>query len=68
MSIAGVTFQLRLVTCGKSSCRKGCAAGRPSHGPYWYAIRWNPETGKSRTVYVGKEEPNLTTVERLVNK
>lgn len=60
--VEGITYQKRYVRCGKERCRKGCADGVPSHGPYWYAVGWNPTTGKSFTVYKGKELPKLETL------
>ena len=60
--VEGITYQRRLVACGKDRCRKGCASGRPSHGPYWYAVVWDPKREKSRTHYVGKQLPRLDTL------
>jgi len=68
MHVEGITYQRRMVDCGKARCRKGCASGRAAHGPYWYAVVWNPKTGKSRTEYVGKNEPTLTRIEKMVNE
>jgi hypothetical protein len=48
------TLRLELVNCGKGAC-KSCGAGRPSHGPYWYAY-WK-EDGRTRSSYIGKELP-----------
>jgi hypothetical protein len=60
--IEGVTYQRKFVSCGKERCRKGCASNppRPSHGPYWYAVSWNPKTGKTAQHYIGKNEPKIT--------
>ena len=66
-NIESITYQQRLVVCGKDRCRKGCASGRASHGPYWYAVHWNAKTGKSKTVYIGKNEPTLARIEEMVN-
>jgi hypothetical protein len=60
--IEGVTYQRKFISCGKERCKKGCASGRPSHGPYWYATTWNAKTGKTKTVYVGKHEPKITEI------
>ncbi|MGD9603911.1 MAG: hypothetical protein AB7O21_19625 [Gammaproteobacteria bacterium] len=62
MHIEGITYQRRFVSCGKDRCRKGCASGTPSHGPYWYAIMWNPKTGKTSAKYVGKNEPRISEI------
>jgi len=67
MHVEGITYQRRLVVCGKERCRKGCASGRASHGPYWYAVHWNAKTGKSKTIYIGKNEPTLGRIEQMVN-
>lgn len=58
----GTTYQLRMIDCGKDKCRKGCAGGKPSHGPYWYAVKWNPETGRAKTQYLGKNEPSISDI------
>jgi hypothetical protein len=59
----GTTYQLRMVDCGKhTKCRKGCAGGKPSHGPYWYSVAWNPETGRAKTSYLGKKEPSISEI------
>jgi len=68
MHVEGITYQLKFIACGKLGCRKGCAAGRPSHGPYWYAIQHNPKTGKTRAIYVGKHEPSLSTISAHVTE
>jgi hypothetical protein len=68
MHVEGITYQRKFIACGKLSCRKGCASGRPSHGPYWYAIQHNPKTGKTRALYVGKQEPSLTTISKHVTE
>ena len=57
--VEGITYQRKLINCGKERCRKGCAAGRPSHGPYWYAISWNDKLSKTVAHYVGKELPRV---------
>jgi hypothetical protein len=41
-----VTYEKRIVFCGKPTCSK-------PHGPYWYAY-WTAG-GRVRTVYVGKK-------------
>ena len=61
-AVEGVTYQLRFVACGKDRCRKGCAGGKPSHGPYWYAILHDTKRNKTRTVYKGKRLPPLETL------
>lgn len=58
--IEGVTYQRKFIACGKERCKKGCASGRPSHGPYWYSAQWNPKTGKTQWRYIGKSEPKIT--------
>jgi len=70
--LEGVTYQRKFTDCGKSVCRKGCADGRPAHGPYWYAVVWKPargtaamksgETGRTKTIYVGKELPKVESI------
>jgi len=66
--VEGITYQRMFVLCGKERCRKGCAGGRASHGPYWYAKHWlaprgkaalDGKPGRTKTVYVGKHLPNL---------
>ena len=57
LAVEGVTYQLKRISCGKARCRKGCAQGTPSHGPYWYAISW--AGGKTKQRYVGKELPRV---------
>lgn len=57
LAVEGVTYQLKKISCGKQRCKKGCARGVPSHGPYWYAISW--ERGKVKQRYVGKELPRV---------
>jgi uncharacterized protein DUF6788 len=57
LSVEGVTYQLKMINCGKPRCRKGCSRGLSPHGPYWYATTW---TGaKTKTRYVGKELPRV---------
>jgi hypothetical protein len=43
---SSVTYQRRLIQCGKAKCRKW-------HGPYWYAF-WTA-ANRTRTLYVGKK-------------
>ncbi len=66
-SVEGVTYERRFTACGKERCRKGCASGVPSHGPYWYSYVWekDPKTGKAgktKARYVGKDAPKLETL------
>jgi len=68
MHIEGVTYQLKLVSCGKLHCRKGCASGRPSHGPYWYRATWNPKTKKTTWRYHGKREPTIAEIQTHVDE
>ncbi len=68
MHVEGITYQRKFIACGKERCRKGCADGRPSHGPYWYAMHWNAKTGKTKAVYVGKNEPSLTQISNHVTE
>jgi hypothetical protein len=68
MHVEGITYQRKFIACGKERCRKGCAEGRPSHGPYWYAMHWNPKTSKTKAVYVGKNEPSLTQITQHVTE
>ena len=56
--VENVTYQRKYIRCGKDRCRKGCARGVPSHGPYWYAIT-SASGGRTRAYYVGKELPRL---------
>ena len=51
----GAIYQQRLIRCGKERCRT-CQAGG-GHGPYWYAIRRDPQTGRVRSTYLGKNDP-----------
>lgn len=46
--VAGVTYQHKLIRCGKKRCNKW-------HGPYWYAF-WK-RGGRTCSRYVGKELP-----------
>lgn len=59
LHVEGITYQRKFISCGKDRCRKGCAEGRASHGPYWYAVTWNAKTGKTKSTYVGKQAPSL---------
>lgn len=45
-----ITYQLKLIKCGKPNCR--CASGEKLHGPYWYGYRKEKERLKSW--YIGK--------------
>lgn len=63
--VHGVTFAQQLINCGKDRCRKGCASGRASHGPYWYAYGWSRKTGKERSLYIGKELPSVDKLEQI---
>ena len=60
--VESITYQRKFIACGKERCRKGCAQGRASHGPYWYAIHWNPKTGKTSSTYIGKNAPTLQQI------
>lgn len=45
-------------SCGNKGCRKGCASGEPSHGPYWYL--YTPAPGTKFGVkprHLGRELP-----------
>ena len=46
--LAGVSYQLRPIRCGKATCLKW-------HGPYWYAFWWSD--GRTRCKYIGKKLP-----------
>lgn len=59
LHVEGITYQRKFISCGKEVCRKGCASGRASHGPYWYSVVWNPKTGKAKSAYIGKQAPSL---------
>ena len=59
LHVEGITYQRKFIACGKDRCRKGCAQGRASHGPYWYAIQWNPKTSKTTSTYIGKNAPGI---------
>ncbi|MBA7705383.1 hypothetical protein ES703_114211 [subsurface metagenome] len=51
-------YELRLVDCGKKTCRAcNTPDGRhPSHGPYWYMRATRPGSGRKRpSIYLGKE-------------
>lgn len=67
MHVEGITYQRKFIACGKERCRKGCAEGRASHGPYWYRARWNPKTGNATWHYHGKDEPSLSEITNHVN-
>ncbi|MGE5713776.1 MAG: hypothetical protein ACM32F_07855 [Betaproteobacteria bacterium] len=68
MNVEGISYQLRLVTCGNARCRKGCAAGRACHGPYWYRGTWNKKTEKETWKYIGKNEPTLADIAKHVDE
>lgn len=68
MNVEGISYQLRLVTCGKDRCRKGCASGRPSHGPYWYRATWSRTAKKETWKYIGKNEPTLADITRHIDE
>jgi hypothetical protein len=55
--VEGITYQRRWTRCGKARCKKGCADGTASHGPYWYAVYWSK--GKTCAKYVGKQLPRI---------
>lgn len=57
--VAGVTYELRKINCGKATCLQCNGSGhrRATHGPYWYA-RWT-EARRTHRVYMGK---NLDTL------
>jgi hypothetical protein len=54
LHVGGVTYQQRMVRCGRDVCKK-CAGGRFGHGPYWYAF-WRSGQ-RTRSKYVGRELP-----------
>ncbi len=49
LHLAGLTYQLKWILCGKASCGRW-------HGPYWYAF-WN-DHGRTRCKYVGRKLPD----------
>ncbi len=51
---AHVTYTQQFRRCGKTDC-PACTAGKPGHGPYWYAY-WR-EDGRVRTRYMGQQAP-----------
>ncbi len=53
--VGTVTYQNRMKFCNRPACGKGCRAGIPGHGPYWYAS-WR-EGGRVRSRYLGKQAP-----------
>lgn len=57
----GVTFQQRLICCGKKACKK-CQKG-PAHGPYWYAF-WKCD-GVTRSCYIGRQLTGVKARQRL---
>jgi hypothetical protein len=59
LHVENITYQRKFISCGKERCKKGCASGKASHGPYWYAIQWNPKTSKTTSTYVGKNAPGI---------
>jgi len=54
LTTGGVTYELRLVCCGKTNCSKCNAHGRmrPTHGPYWYLCY--SSRGRTCRAYLGK--------------
>lgn len=48
VSLAGVTYQRKMIQCGKPRCRRW-------HGPYWYAF-WKSD-GSTKCKYIGKRLP-----------
>lgn len=57
--VEGITYQRKFISCGRDRCRKGCASGEPSHGPYWYATVHDAAKKRAVTRYVGKTLPRL---------
>lgn len=68
LHVEGVTYQSKMIRCGKKTCRKGCTRGVPSHGPYWYAVYWDAKQGKTRSIYVGKELPRIDELADLPDR
>jgi len=54
---AAVSYSKQYRRCGKPDC-PACRPGLPGHGPYWYA-RWQ-EGGRTRSRYIGRQEPSET--------
>jgi len=54
LTTGGVTYELRLVCCGKTNCGRCNQDGRmrPTHGPYWYACY--SSRGRTCRAYLGK--------------
>jgi hypothetical protein len=50
------TLRLEFVKYGKPACKR--CAGRPAHGPYWYAY-WKQD-GRTPSRYIGKELPKAS--------
>lgn len=48
------SLALKMVSCGKDSCKK--CRDCPAHGPYWYLYYLN-EHGRSTSKYLGKTLP-----------
>jgi hypothetical protein len=59
----GIAYQLELVRCGKKGCR---CARRAAHGPYWYSYR--RVGGRVISLYVGRELPNVRTLEHRAER
>jgi hypothetical protein len=53
-----VTFVESYRNCGKRSCHRCRNKGHRPHGPYWN-MNYADEKGKIRTMYVGKNLPDL---------
>jgi hypothetical protein len=56
-SRAGVTYQLEYVRCGRKTC--GRCATEATHGPYWYAYRWNSTLARVVSTYIGRDFAEL---------
>lgn len=59
----GKCYRLEKTRCGKKNCR--CTRGE-LHGPYWYA--YYRENGRMRCEYIGKNLPELASLETRVRK
>jgi hypothetical protein len=51
-----IAYRQQYIRCGKERCKR-CAPDGQGHGPYWYAIWREANTGRVKTAYMGKALP-----------
>ncbi len=55
-----ISYREQYIRCGKERCKR-CNPDGLGHGPYWYAIWRDADTGRVTTAYMGKSLPAGTT-------